>query len=157
MTKTKNTTFVDLDNSRLNEQRQVMEQIIDNAECPFCLSNLRKYHKQPILKEGKFWIVTPNQWPYENTKLHLLAIYKTHAETLSDLDPAAGAELIQLFSKIQKEENIKGGGLAIRFGDTNYSAGTVKHIHAQFLVPDIEKIDFQPVRIKIGKNSPKRS
>lgn len=157
MTNTTDTTFVDLDNSRLDEQRKVMEHIIDNAECPFCLGNLKKYHKQPILKEGKFWIITPNQWPYENTKLHLLAIYKTHAETLSDMDPAAGEELIRLFSEIETEQNIPGGAFSVRFGNTNYSAGSVKHLHAQLFVPDITKENFEPVRIKIGKNKEKET
>ncbi len=149
---TTTTSFVDLDNARLDEQRQVMSEIADQQHCPFCLENLRKYHKQPILKEGKYWIITPNQWPYEHTKIHLLAIYKTHAERLHEIDPAAGAELIQMFGEIEKEQQIPGGGLAMRFGDTEHSSGTVRHIHAQFIVPDIDVPDYQPVRFKIGKS-----
>ncbi len=150
-TKNPTTQFVDLDNARYDDQRDVMKEIINQNHCPFCLENLRKYHKQPILQEGKYWVITPNQWPYDNTKIHLLAIYKQHATTLEELDPAAGAELISMFAEIVKKEKIKGGGIAMRFGDTEYSAGTVNHIHAQFLVPDIEKEDFASVRFKIGE------
>lgn len=157
MKNTTSTTFVDIDNSRVDEQRAVMSQIIDNAECPFCTENLKKYHTKPIIKDGPYWLLTENAWPYENTKLHLLAILKTHAETLSELPAAAGAELIELFAWVEKEYQVPGGGIAIRFGDTNYSAGTVKHLHAQFVWPDIEKADFQPVRIKIGKNKERRT
>ncbi len=145
------TSFVDLDNARLDEQKQVMQEIQNQEHCPFCLENLRKYHKQEILKEGKYWLITPNQWPYEHTKIHYLAIYKTHAEHLQEIEPAAGAELIQFFAEIEKAEKIPGGGLALRFGSTDYSAGTVRHIHAQFIVPDIDQPDFEPVRFKIGK------
>lgn len=149
--------FVDIANSRLDEQRQVMEQIIAEGHCPFCLENLTKYHKKSVIKEGKYWIVTENQWPYENVKLQLLAIYKTHTENITELDPASGAELLQFFSEIIQENHIPGGGFAMRFGDTDYSAGTVKHMHAQFIWPDIDKPGFQPVRFKIGKNAEKRS
>lgn len=145
------TNFVDMDNARLDEQREEMRKIIERSHCPFCAENLALYHKIPNMKEGKYWIVTPNQWPYDNVKMQLLAIAKTHAETLPELDPAAGEELLRFFSEIVEEYQIPGGGLAMRFGDTNYSAGTVKHLHAQFIWPDIEKPDFKPVRFKIGK------
>lgn len=146
-----NDAFVDLDNARLDDQRQVMQQIVQNEECPFCLDNLKKYHKQPILKETSHWLLTHNQWPYENTKLHLMAIYKDHAETLREVSPAAGQELLELFQWAEAEYHIPGGGMSMRFGDTNYSAGTIKHIHAMLIWPDWEKADFQPVRIKLGK------
>ena len=143
--------FVDIDNSREEDQKQVMEDIISAGHCPFCEENLRKYHKQPILKEGRYWIVTDNQWPYKNTKVHLLIIYKKHATDLSQLDPKSGRELLELVAWAEKEYQIPGGGWAMRFGDTNYSAGTVNHIHVQFIQPDISAPDFKPVRIKLGK------
>ena len=145
--------FVDMDNARLDDQREVMKDIIDADHCPFCLENLQKYHKQPILKDGKYWLLTTNQWPYAHTKVHLLLIYKTHVERLSELDPAAGVELLELAQWAEKEFSIPGGGLALRFGDTDYSAGTVAHLHAQLLQPDIDAPDYdeKPVKVKIGK------
>ncbi len=143
---------VDLENARLDEQRQVMREIIDADHCPFCRENLEKYHKEPILREGEYWLVTKNQWPYNFTRVHLLFIYKTHVTHLPEMAPAAGQELIELAQWAQAEYDVPGGGLAMRFGDTDHSAGTVAHLHAQFLVPDLEAPGFQPVRIKIGKS-----
>jgi diadenosine tetraphosphate (Ap4A) HIT family hydrolase len=140
-----------LDNARKDDQRDVMREIIAAGECPFCAENLRKYHKQPIVRETEHWLLTPNQWPYNHTKIHLLAIYKTHAERLSELTLEAGADLLALMQWAEKEYNVPGGGWAMRFGDTDHSAGTVLHIHAQFLVPDLESPGYEPVRIKIGK------
>ena len=145
------TPHVDLENARLDEQRQVMRDIIDAGHCPFCRENLDKYHKQEILKEGEFWLVTKNQWPYDYTKVHLLLIYKQHATDLSELNPESGKELLELLQWAQKEYKIPGGGWAMRFGDTNHSAGTVAHIHVQFIMPDLEHPEYKPVRIKIGK------
>jgi ATP adenylyltransferase len=143
--------FVDLDNARKDEQRVVMQDIIAADECPFCLENLRKYHQQPILQETEHWLLTPNQWPYDHTKIHLLAIYKSHAERLAEIAPKAGQDLLELMQWAEQEYSVPGGGWAMRFGDTNYSAGTVLHIHAQFLVPDLDSPEYKPVRIKIGK------
>lgn len=148
--------FVDIDNAREDEQRAVMRQIIADGHCPFCSENVFKYHKRPIIKEGQYWLITENQWPYENTQQHLLAIHKHHAEVLSELTPAAGAELFQLLAELERERSFPGGGVAMRFGQTDYSAGTVNHIHAQIFVPDIDNPEFEPVRIKIGKEREKR-
>ncbi len=147
--------LVDLDNSRVPDQRKEMEEILASGHCPFCPEHLGKHHPLPTLKEGKFWILTPNQWPYEHTKVHLLAIYRTHAEDLSDLDPNAGKELLELMQWSQNEFTIPGGGWVMRFGDTRYSAGSVQHIHAQCVQPDIHDPNYKPVRIKIGKSPDK--
>ena len=151
-TPTKN-QFIDIENARVEEQVKVMIGIMANAECPFCLENLRKYHREPILKDGRYWVLTKNQWPYQNTRVHLLAIYKQHIEKLAELDPQAGVELIELMAWAEKEFEAPGGGWAMRFGDSDYSAGTVAHLHAQFLVPDIHapRYSEKPVRFKIGK------
>lgn len=143
-------SYVDIGNARYDDQRKVMESIQSAKHCPFCTENLKLYHKQPILHDGEFWVVTPNQWPYKHTKVHLLCILKEHAETLQELPPGAGEELLSLCAQFSQEYNAPGGGVALRFGDTRYSAGTVKHLHAQFIVPDIDAVAFEPVRVKIG-------
>lgn len=144
--------FVDLDNAREEDQKEIMRQIIKADHCPFCLENLRKYHKEPILKEGKYWIVTKNQWPYRSTKLHLLVIYRDHKIDLAGLDSESGKELLDLLKWAEAEVKVPGGGWSMRFGDTNYSAASVNHIHVQFVQPDLDAPDYKPVRIKIGKD-----
>jgi len=145
--------FVNLNNARLEEQRKIMEQILAQGVCPFCSEHLRKFHTQPILKETSHWILTNNQWPYKNTKVHLLAIYKIHAESLSEINPEAGAEVFELIRWAEQKYTIKGGGLGMRFGDPMYNGGTVRHLHAQILAADIadkKHPDYKPVRFKVG-------
>ena len=143
-------SFVDLTHARFDDQREVMKQIIRDGVCPFFPENLRRYHKQVIHSEGDYWILTDIQWPRENTRIHLLAIYRQHAESLSDISPEAGRELIQFLQWAEKHFGMKGGAFFLRFGDTSYSGATVKHLHVQLVVPDKEKPDFQPVRFKVG-------
>jgi diadenosine tetraphosphate (Ap4A) HIT family hydrolase len=142
---------VDVDNARKDDQRQVMEEIMAADHCPFCQENLEKYHKQPILKDGTYWLVTTNQWPYDHTRFHFLLIYKQHVTTIAEMDVEAGKELLEIAQWLEKEHSVPGGALAMRFGDTDYSAGTVAHIHVQFIVPEISDENFESVRIKVGK------
>jgi diadenosine tetraphosphate (Ap4A) HIT family hydrolase len=134
--------FINLSSVRREDQRDVMVEIAKQGHCPFCVENLKKYHKNPILKEGKFWFLTENQWPYEKVKEQLLAIYKTHIEHISEMHPEAGGELLQMFSDEAKKRNIGGGVVAIRFGSSELGdyGSSVKHIHAHLIEPDLEQL-----------------
>ncbi len=143
---------VDVEGSRYEDQKQQMEKIRDTGLCPFCPQQLSEYHKEPIIKEGTYWLVTKNQWPYAHTKVHLLLIAKTHVTSLTDLAPEAGKELIELAAWAIQEFQIPGGGLVLRFGASEYSAGSVAHLHAQLVMPDLDDPEYEPVRIKIGKS-----
>ena len=158
MEKKKKSGFVDISNAREDEQKEVMEAIIDNDHCPFCRENLAKYHKKPILRTTKHWLVTENQWPYKKTKNHLLIILKEHAEKLADIPSEAGKELFILVKWIEKKYKIKGGAFALRFGDSKFSASTVNHLHVQFVEPDVYKLEpEESVVFYIGKPSKKES
>ncbi len=145
----------DLDNARHADQRQIMQTINDRDESPFLLKNLRKYHPLPILKKGKYWYVTPNQWPYDHTQYHFLIIHQEDISDLTQVTPEAAQELIELSQWLQQKYKLVGGALCMRFGDTNYTGGSVRHLHAQFIVPDIKAPNYQPVRFKIGKDADK--
>ncbi len=135
--------FINISSIRREDQRAVMEKIRDEGHCPFCIENLKKYHKNPILKEGKFWLLTDNQWPYQKVKHQMLAIYKTHIEHLSEIDPEAGMELLEMFSHFAKERKMSGGGMAMRFGSSEHGnyGSSVLHIHAHLIEPDLAALD----------------
>jgi ATP adenylyltransferase len=145
--------FVDIENARYDDQRQVMQEIIKAGHCPFCPENFIQYNTDPFVKEGEHWFLVPNRWPYENTKQHFLLITKAHVEAFAELSPDASAELFKLAAWAIAEYKIDGGALALRFGDTNYSAGSVQHMHAQLIQPDIDAPGYaeKPVRLKIVK------
>jgi len=145
--------FIQKDNARTDHQKKVMEEIGKEGHCPFCRENLDKYHKKPIIKEGKFWLLTENQWPYDNTKHHLLAIYKKHIEHIEELENGASEELLQLFITKAKKRSMPGGAICIRFGSNpekgNYG-NTVLHLHAHLIEPDLDNPKKEKVKFKIG-------
>ena len=150
----KENKYIQMTAVRREDQKKVMEEIEKQGHCPFCIENLNKYHKNPILKEGKYWLLTENQWPYEKIKHQLLAIYKTHIEHIKEMEPEAGKELIELFGEETEKRKIDGGGIAIRFGKSphgNYGS-SVLHIHAHLIEPDLEALDeTEAWRFKFGQ------
>ncbi len=155
--------FVNLKASRSEAQLEVMKEIQRTGDCPFCVENLAKYHKNPILKEGKYWVITDNQWPYKKVKHQVLAIHKEHIEHLGDLSSEAGCELMEFFAEEARERNMSGGGVAIRFGSSEHGnyGSSVLHIHAHLIEPDLEALEeTEPWKFKFGepknyKKSPK--
>jgi hypothetical protein len=132
-------TFVDINNVRNDEMRHMWQKIIDDGVDPFDLQYMSNYHPKPILKVGKDWFITENNWMYPNAKHQFLFITKEYAETFADITPEAFIELQTLLIEFCTEYNIKGGALCWRFGDTSVTGATVKHLHAQLIESDIEQ------------------
>jgi len=118
---------------------KAVEAIKNDGVCPFCPENLPKYHKKPILKEGKFWLLTDNMYPYEGSKFHEVLIHKAHITTLAEVSADAWVELKTLVEEFAKEKNIQGGTFVMRFGDTAYTGASVAHLHANFVSSTGEK------------------
>lgn len=143
-------TFVDLAGSRTSEQLEVLKDIHRKGVCPFCLQNLKDYHKEPILISGKYWIATKNQWPYKNTKHHFIFIHKTHIESVDELKPKEADELISISQKLNKKFKIKSGALCMRFGRLGKNGSSVSHLHAHLISAKDNLAENEHVRFKVG-------
>ena len=139
-----------LPNAHDSEQRAAMERIAERGHCPFCKENLAREHKQPILWESAHWIITPNQWPYKDTKEHLLLILKRHLERVEEMTMEEFGDLLACLQRLITERNLPGGGLCMRFGDPRFAGSTVRHLHAQLIVPDVEREGYAPILFRIG-------
>ncbi len=129
---------------------EVIAQIKKEGICPFCPGNLMKHHTNPILAEGSCWILTKNAFPYENVKHHILIIHKNHIERIEEVSPEAWIELKSLIETFSKENNIPGGTIVMRFGNTAYTGATVSHLHANFVSPNGEDENREPIIARIG-------
>jgi diadenosine tetraphosphate (Ap4A) HIT family hydrolase len=146
MTKTDNGShLVNMDNARVDDQREVMQQIIDDGVCPFCEENLEKYHPKPILFRTGYWIVTENAWPYKATKKHFLLVYRpSHLEKSEDLPPEALTDLAVVMARLSHEQGLTHGTLLMRFGDMAKTGATVKHLHIQLVQSDPDHPEYDP-------------
>jgi len=129
---------------------KVINQIKGDNVCPFCPENLEKYHKNPILKDGNYWILTESMYPYEGAKYHLLIIHKKHIESFGEISQEAWEEIRYLTESFLREKNIPGGTLIMRFGDTTHTGATVSHLHAQLVSPDGKNKDRKPIITRVG-------
>lgn len=147
------TSFVELGNARHDEQRELMERIAASGECPFCAGSRWNKELRPVICSGEFWDVRENRWPYENARVHLLFILKTHAEDLRDLPAGAAEELLTLCTELETTYALVNGALCMRFGDTSKNGATVRHLHAHLIVAGITDRahqDYKPVRFRVG-------
>ena len=124
---------------RNSDQKDVMDKIAENNICPFCEENLLKFHRGTILKKTKYWTLVHNQWPYKNTRSHLLMISRIHIENLDNIDSKVWNDLLSLAKWTVKKYKISGGAFTMRFGDSILTGATVHHLHAHLIQPKREK------------------
>lgn len=141
---------VNLAHARTSFQRTVMKQIVRDKVCPFCMEHFLKYHTKPIIREGRYWVLTENFEPSKGSKHHLLAVSKKHVRHFKELPPAAQSELFKLFGDELHKRKIPGGTLFMRFGDTDYTGGTVEHLHAQLVSGDKRGKNKEPLITYLG-------
>lgn len=130
--------LVNIKNARKGEYKKVIKEIAKTGKCPFCKENF-KYHKKPIFKRNNGWFLTNNGWPYKNSRCHLIIIGEVHKENFFELTKKDLAAVFYLTDWAIKKFKIKGGWLAMRFGDTNLTGATVNHIHFHLISPKINK------------------
>lgn len=137
--------------SRTDDQRAIHKKIIKDGVCPFCWKYFTKYHKNPILKKGKYWIVTENAWPYQGTSHHFLFVHKRHIEHLSKIKPDEWQELLLLIKKTTFPSVKNGGSFFIRFGDGDITGASVTHLHAHVIQGGKRKTKkTDPLMVQLG-------
>ncbi len=133
--------FVDTNNSRAGQYRNVIADIAKKGVCPFCPDQLKQFHKNPILTR-KYWIVTDNMYPYHPVLQHLLLIHRKHIKHASEISVGAWQELSKIIKEVSEKRDISGGTFILRFGDTHFTGSSVSHLHAHLIQSSPESDDY---------------
>lgn len=143
--------LVDPTNARTPAYARTLAEIQKAGLCPFCPANFR-WHPHPIVFYQDGWRLTPNAHPYENAKHHLLIIPDRHYVGIWDVSPTDWMVVRELALKTGSRFRFSGGGLTLRFGDTNLSGATVAHLHFHLIVPKVDPSTGRalPVYFPIG-------
>ncbi|MFB9239387.1 HIT family protein [Plantactinospora siamensis] len=142
-----------LSNSRSAEQLADMLRLEAAGTCLFCPDELERDAEQQILHRTAHWTVTPNEFPYAGTRLHLLLVPHAHVGDLLDLPAAAQAEFWTVLGWVRDRYGLAYYGLGSRNGDPGRTGGTIEHVHLHVVVGDADDPAHQPVRMKLSQRS----
>lgn len=123
-------------NVRTAEQAAEMRSLEARGLCLFCPDGLRRHQRQQILFSTRHWDVTPNEFPYQGTALHLLLVPHEHAGDLLDLPAEAQQDFWTALGLVRERYQLRYYGLGVRNGDCRYTGATIRHVHAHVLVGD---------------------
>ncbi len=132
-----NKSTVNVAHARNN--KELYTKIQKDGVCPFCVDFSKKrdvfeYHTKPALIHGIHWAVTENIDPYIGTQHHFIFVHRKHIISFSEATPAALKELGQIIKTLEERYKLPAGVLLMRFGDTNYTGGSVDHFHGHFIL-----------------------
>jgi hypothetical protein len=91
----------------------------------------------PTLCTLREWSVWENPFPLPHTRHHLVMAPHRHVGPSDQILSSDFTAMGELFGWAQKRFGFTGGGFAMRFGSPKQSAGTVMHLHANIIVPDL--------------------
>lgn len=118
-----------------------------NGVCPFCEpldSNLNRVIEQITIPDGDTeasWRMWENPFPVKHSERHLVIAPKRHIIHPDHMTSGDWDCLSYLFAfaiSVQEGQSIglPGGGILLRWGDPSLNAGSIRHIHANIVVPD---------------------
>ena len=145
---------VNVDHAHTSEYREMLERIERDGVCPFCVDFCQgkppTYHPNQTLIETKWWVVTENVRKYEGVTHQLLFVPKIHVIEPWQLPEDAWAELQYVTREVAQMENLPAGAFMMRFGDTDFTGGSVTHLHAQLVVGVSRKESAEPLLVYCG-------
>ncbi len=139
-----------LGNARNPEQLADMRRLEAAGVCIFCPDQLEADPDQRVLHRTVHWIITPNKFPYRGTRLHLMLVPYEHVTDLVDLSPEAQQDFWAALAWVKDHCGLSFYGLAARNGDSEYTGGTVRHLHVHVLQGDVDDPEHQGVRAKLS-------
>ena len=131
-------------NVRKQEQLDIM---IDNEN-----NNLDPLDKDVLgnekVFETEYWNVTKNKFTYEGAEEQFLISSMNPVYNLGSLTNEMIDDLLSVWKRLEKEYNVTGGALCIRFGDCSLSGASLKRLHAHLIKPK----EGEKVKFNIGGN-----
>jgi hypothetical protein len=115
----------------------VMRTHIDNGTCPFCPNGFDPTLNRIIGQNDHcmFWENPVGKGDPALEKHYVFALKDEHRTDITTLSPAQRLAFMDLMIQAVERLNIPGGAIVMRFGQAKRNAGSLRHIHANILVP----------------------
>jgi ATP adenylyltransferase len=142
-------SFYCFGNVRSPAQLAEMRRLDAAGVCLFCPEYLASQSRQQMVLSTEHWSVTPNEFPYPGTSLHLLLVPHEHAGDLLELSEAARADFWVALAAVAQRHRLGHYGLGVRNGDCRFTGATIRHVHAHVLVSAGDD-NAAPVRMRFS-------
>lgn len=139
-----------LGNFRSEEQLADMRRLEASGVCVLCPEHLAKDPDQHTARRTAHWTVTPNEFPYRGTRLHLLLVPDEHVTDMADLSPEARLDFWAVLDWVRDHFGLTYYTIVARNGHCEYTGGTIRHVHLHLLQGDVDDPDHEPVRTKLS-------
>jgi hypothetical protein len=125
--------------------RQYCQYVDDRlaGKCPFCDPLDPELNKviQAAWKDGLGWRMWQNPFPIKHSTTHLIIApvrHIVHPDSMESGDWDQMANLINyaISGRDGLGMGLPGGGVLMRWGDPKLNAGSIRHVHANIIVPD---------------------
>ena len=127
--------FVDPSKVRKPDQLVEYERIFRDGVCPFCLDQREKYTQGTRLYDGEHLWMFENNWPYKNTRRHIMTVAREHAVYMEDLPDGFGNEWLKQLQSIERTDAYGLAAIEARFGFVMWTGASVAHFHTHLLIP----------------------
>lgn len=139
----------DINNASSEKQAQDMRDLEKAGVCLFCPEGLNLKGKR-VFHRGEHWYVTPNDFPYKGTTVHVMVVPNRHITSFADLTQEELLEFPAMLAWVNEKFDIRGAGLFCRYGDTTYTGATIHHFHIH-IAQGVQKTEMsEPVFAVIG-------
>lgn len=139
----------DINNARSKKQAEDMRDLENANACLFCPEGLSLKDKR-VFHRGTHWYVTPNDFPYPGTTVHVMIVPNRHVIGFCDLTNEELLEFPAMIAWVNEEFDIKGAGLFCRYGDTTYTGATIHHFHIHITQGHQKTDGAEPVFALVG-------
>jgi diadenosine tetraphosphate (Ap4A) HIT family hydrolase len=146
-----------LENYRTAEQLAEMRRLEASGVCLFCPDGLASQAGQQVVLQTRYWTVTPNEFPYPGTVLHLLLVPRQHVADLLDLDEVSRRDFWTALASVRDRYGLGYYGLGVRNGDCRFTGATIRHVHAHVLVGDTDPDNAAVVRMRFSSRPDPRA
>lgn len=129
-------TLVSTEHARTAEYFAYLEAAAKRGECPFCTP--ARFPADRVLRTTEHFRLVRNDFPYQHHMEHLLIIPIEHIE-MQDFQTVPASLMTEVWEILvwaTREFELPGGGLVLRFGDPDFNASTVRHLHWHIQAPD---------------------
>jgi diadenosine tetraphosphate (Ap4A) HIT family hydrolase len=145
---------MNFDNAREEEQLRRMKEYASNNKCYLCNPT---ESKESIIKNGSYWFIMKNDFPYEGSIYHYLIVSNQHIISVDEIEQDAQLELFEMIKYLKNIlKEVPGFTMFVRSGDLLYTGATIDHLHFHFLVADKKhNEESEKLKVKLGYKRPR--